>query len=87
MVMHLIYKAHGLMERLKKMQKHFLQHYLILIELPSMLTTQDKKEIYLDDMILDSDVYTVTDGKIKTSLHVMTGQSVYSSRSNITSLN
>ena len=35
-------------------------------------------------------VYTVTDGKIKTPLHVMTGQSVYFGRcscSTITSLN
>ena len=80
----------------------------------------NKKQIYLNDMIFDSDddsddaddeatetpscrtitksirayyiyqmmVYTITDGKIKTPLHVITGQSVYSgcrSRSTITS--
>ena len=122
--MHLVFKTHGTMERLNKMQKHFLQHYLTIIEmieLPSMLTIRTKRK-YLDDLILDSDddydntedeatktpsfrtitkniraysaypiiVYTVTDGKIKTPLHVMAGQSVYPScfrRSTIISLN
>ena len=42
-VIYLIYKTHGSMERLKEMHKHVLQHYLTLIELPSILTTQKKK--------------------------------------------
>ena len=43
------------MERLKKMQKHFSQHYLTLIGIGIDVDDLKKTEIYLDDMILDSD--------------------------------
>ena len=113
-VMHMTYKTHGLTET-------FLAALFNLNRTAIDSDNSNKKEIYLDDMILDSDddtdniddeatethssrtttksistypiyqmmMYTVTDGKTKTPLHVMTGQSVYSrcrSRSTITSL-
>ena len=56
-------------------------------ETPLCRTITKRIPAYSIDQMM---VYTVTDGKTKTPLHVMTGQSVYSGRcscSTITSLN
>ena len=109
-------------EKIKENVETFLAALFYLNRLAVDVGNLNKKEIYLDEMILDPDddfddtddkapetplcriitksicaysiyqkmVYTVTDGKIKTPLHVMTGQSVYSrchSHSTIISLN
>ena len=108
--------------KIKENAETFLAALFNLNRIAINVDESNKKEIYLDDMILDPDddsdniddettetplcrtitkripaysiyqmmVYTVTDGKIKTPLHVMTGQSVYFGRcscSTITSLN
>ena len=49
------------MERLKKMQKHSSQHYLTLIGIGIDVDDLNKTEIYLDDVILDSDDSNDTD--------------------------